>query len=217
MTNSSLQKSERGCIQISTYAFVNSLQAELSFAEHLLPLRNSIPDPAFVVGAYGLNAAAASAFLASDHGRSLGLPSLTLRLFFHVRGGVPRPGAIDRRIAAETGFLHLARLEKGYREEIRQLVLGVLRSTLRPDVYERTERASLHEIMLLHPDTARAVLIEDPNLDVVVHPALTSYRADSQTQGRLINVATVRASRAEQMEARVRYLEHIRVRTGRLH
>jgi hypothetical protein len=198
---------EAGCIQIYTYAFVRRLPKSLVFGDHRMPLRNGVHDPGFVSGAYGTNASNEALFMAGDHAEGLQVQLLTLCLFYKLRDGMPPRKAIDRRAAQATGFLHLGRVEKAYGNELRETVISSLSSVLSHQAHKSIEDLSLAGVMVKHPVAAQMLLAADPLLDMIVRPALLYYGE----RERQISVATVRASRASEMNAQARYLEGIPV------
>ncbi|MEP6875917.1 MAG: hypothetical protein ABI887_16285 [Burkholderiales bacterium] len=214
MTTLHFRQKERGAIQLGCFALVNRQPLHLHFGDHGVPVRNAPDDSAFITAAYGTSANAAF-LMASDQAESSGEQSFRLHMIFKVRGGMPSDGAIDRETAYRTGFLHMGRLERKFREEIRQEILEGLCATLSPAAYAAVEHARLAEILVRYPAAVRALLDANELYDVVVHPAMPAYR--SKRQGR-IDVATIRSSRAADMKAHVRYLEHcISASGGRSH
>ena len=210
MNLSDFQKKERGSIKLGGFALVRQIPKRLHFGNHGVPIERMADDPDFVTCAYATSNDPAM-WMANDQADAQGEHVLRLTLHYAVRGGLPKPGAIDRNAALSTGFFHIRRLCEKFRAEIREFLLEELRRKLMPSAFASIEGASLDNMLVRYPELVRVLLNEEPLADVVIYAAVPAY---SSARKREINVATVRTSRASKMPAQVVYLENSITATG---
>ena len=198
----------KGWIPFANYAIVDRTPETIRLQDHMFPYKGAKPDERFLWGLYGTMSANLGLFMAEGHANKVKKHSLTLQGWYRVDEYELSRSQIDEQIVSRTGFLHLDRLRKGYREEVHDQLLAAAEATIPGFRRQIFADKSLSDLVVAYPSVVRELIDSNRKINLVVHPARQTY---DEHDTRLLSVATMRHVKSRVMDVQVLYQESIKV------
>jgi len=188
-------------IPFANYALVNGTPDQLRLQDNLFEYQGQDVDPRFLTGVYGTTAQNQAMFLVSDYAGRHKKSFLILQGWYEIDDFEGNRAQIDKESAQATGFLHLDRVKKTYREELRKQIDAAAKEEIRGFREDAWKDRSLVELVAEYPQLVKALFAHDRKLNFIVHPVRQMY---DKNDHRTISLATMRyiKSRIKTVEAR---------------
>lgn len=188
-------------IPFANYALVDGTPSELRLQDNLFEFQGQDHDPHFLTGVYGTTAQNQAMFLVSDYAAKHKKNFLIIQGWYQIDESDGNRAQIDKETAHATGFLHLERVKKQYRQELHEILLDAGEAEIKGFKRPAWEDKSHTDLVVQYPQLVKALFAYDRKINMIVHPVRQSYdKADTRT----IAIATMRLikSRVKTVEAR---------------
>jgi len=184
-------------------ALVNGQPTALRLRDHLIPFENSRCLEGLLWAAYGHNGSQDEERLAMRRATQRGLQVYRIKLWYPLRDLDRLGTCMDRDDAHATGFLHMDRLSKEYRDEVRMQLLDEIEPRVLPSAFATIRVKRLSDLVIDHPECVRMLLSANPWLKLVAHPV----HLEGGDPLRPTYLGTFRADGADGIKMLVQHLE----------
>lgn len=195
-------------IPFANFALVSETPAKLTLRDHLFEFEGQTHDPAFITGVYGTTSTNQAMFLISPYANRLKKTYLILQGWYQIDEGESNRAQIDKETSHSTGFLHLERVKKSYREELHAQLLDAAEEGIPGFRRVAWSDKPMVDLLVQHPQLVRALFANDRKLNMIVHPVRQMY---DPSDHRTIAVATMRYIKSRIKTVEARYNEKIKV------
>lgn len=195
-------------IQVHNYAFVSERPKSLKLRDHLIPYVGAPAGPGFLRGVYG-NVGKESALVMADSAAfRMEKELLVIRTWYELPNFGLVNSLIDRKLALDSGYMHLDRLKNTFKTEVQQVLLDALP----PEAQALNKSSSPAEICFKYPHLVTLLFRLFPEVLMIVHPVRLDFPVPKDAGGKEPSRAVVTAATMRDNDlirkSEVQYLEN---------